>query len=384
VELRRRNLIQPADLPYSPGTPLVGGSVRFESGDFPAMLEATVAASGLTEEVEIASDGTRTAWGLACGIEAGGFVNFETAQVRIDIEGHVTVFSGMSHQGQGQLTTYAQVCAETLGADFERVTVQMGDTHLVPFGRGAFASRGAIFGANAVYGAAQLLREKVLKHAATLLQCEPSTLNIVHGRIVRADGGATDLGLAEIARAAAPGGPLFSGEGALEVQHIYKAEHPVTYGLNVHAAKVRLDPRTGVFTLLDYVVAHDAGRSLNPMIVEGQIVGGVCDGIGGALFSEIVYDENGQLLTGSLADYLVATAPEIPRIRLVHLETRPTTNPLGVRGIGEGGTIPAAATIANALARAIAPRSTGPEALLFTLPLKPQRVYAACIAAGLT
>ena len=179
------------------------------------------------------------------------------------------------------------------------------------------------------------------------------------------------------------GGVLFSGEGALEGQYVYRNEQPITYGMSVHAAKVKLDPRTGFFTLLDYVVSHDAGRSLNAMIVEGQVVGGVAEGIGGAMFSEMVYDSDAQLLTGSLADYLVATAPEIPRIRLVHKETRPTTNPLGVRGIGEGGTIPVAATLANALARIINPKKTGHESALFALPLKPQRVFAACRAAGL-
>jgi CO/xanthine dehydrogenase Mo-binding subunit len=153
--------------------------------------------------------------------------------------------------------------------------------------------------------------------------------------------------------------------------------------MSVHAAKVKLDPRTGFFSLLDYVLSHDAGRSLNPIIVEGQVIGGVVDGIGGAMFSEMVYDDVAQLLTGSLADYLVATAPGIPRIRLISMETRATTNRLGVRGIGEGGTIPAAATIVNAVARTIDSKKTGHESVLFALPLKPQRVFAACHAASI-
>ena len=205
IELRRRNLIRPADLPYKPGPRLLGSEIRFESGDFPAMLELALKTSGYVEDVEVAPDGTRIGWGLACGIEAGGFVNFETAHVFIDIRGNVTVFSGMTTQGQGQLTTYAQVCAETLGCDFERVSVLMGDTRLVPFGRGAFASRGAIFGANAVRGAAAILRDKVLAHAATLVQCDPGMLAIRHGRILRRDGEPTSLGLADIAQAASPG-----------------------------------------------------------------------------------------------------------------------------------------------------------------------------------
>ena len=381
VELRQRNMVRPADLPFEPGQLLAGGKVRFESGDFPAMLDATVAESGFVEQVETEPDGSRKAWGLACGIEASGFVNFETAHILVDILGNVTVNSGMTTQGQGQLTTYAQVCAETLGVDFERVRVRLGDTQLVPFGRGAFASRGAIFGANAVLGAAELLRSKILTHAGTLLQCDGSTLMIERGCIRRNNGEATNIGLAEIARAVAPGGPLFSGDPALEAQFVFKTDQPITYGVSVHACLIKLNPRTGFFRLLDYVVGHDAGRSLNSIIVEGQIVGGAADGIGGALFSELVYDHDAQLLTGSLADYLVATAPEIPRIRLVHMETRPGTNPLGVRGIGEGGVIPAAATIANALARAIDPEKSGHETSLFTLPLGPERVFAACQAA---
>jgi len=377
LDIRRRNMVRPVDLPFEPGTTLAGGRVRFESGDFPGMLDLVASTSGFDEKVEATADGHRIAWGFACGIEAGGFVNFETANVRVDASGRVTVLSGMTTQGQGQVTTYAQVCAEALGVDFERVTVRMGDTQLVPFGRGAFASRGAIFGANAVLGAAENLRAKILGHAGTLLQCDPSVLSIERGAI-RRNGDATDLTVAEIARAAAPGGPLFSGEAALEAQFVFKTDQPITYGLSAHACKVKVDPRTGFFSLLDYVVGHDAGRALNPIIVEGQIVGGVVDGIGGALFSELVYDEEGQLLTGSLADYLLATAPEIPRIRLSHMETRPSTNPLGVRGIGEGGVIPVAATIANALARAIDPKATGHEIELFTLPLRPERVFSAC------
>jgi carbon-monoxide dehydrogenase large subunit len=290
----------------------------------------------------------------------------------------------MTTQGQGQLTTYAQVCAEALGVDFERVNVRLGDTQLMPFGRGAFASRGAIFGANAVAGAAQKLRAKVLEHAGTLLQRNPESLLIERGIIHGANGLQTPLGIGDIAKAIMPGGALFTGEAALEAQYVFQTDQPITYGLTVHVVRVGLDPRTGFFRLLDYVVGHDGGRSLNPMIVAGQIVGGVVDGIGGALYSEIVYDENGQPLTGSLADYLVATAPEIPRIRMAHMETRPGTNPLGVRGIGEGGVIPAAAAIANAIGRAIDPSRSGHEQALFTLPLKPERIFSACRMAART
>ena len=161
----------------------------------------------------------------------------------------------------------------------------MGDTQLVPFGRGAFASRGAIFGANAVYGASLELRDRVLSYAGTLLQCEPSDLFLAAGQIRKSNGNSTGLGLADIAQAAGPGGSLFDGEAALEARYVYNNEQPITYGMSVHAAKIQLDPRTGLFKLLDYVVCHDAGRSLNDKIVEGQVIGGVVEGIGGAMLS---------------------------------------------------------------------------------------------------
>jgi CO/xanthine dehydrogenase Mo-binding subunit len=316
-------------------------------------------------------------------VETGGLVNFESAQVRVDPDGSVMVSSGISSQGQGQMTTYAQVCAEALGVDFERVSVRLGDTRLQPFGRGAFAARGAVMGANAVLAASERLRAKVLDRAATLLQCSAGELAIENGDIRYRDGRPADLTIGQIARAVAPGGALFDGEGALEASCVYEARQPLTSGFSVHIAKVRLDPRSGFFRILDYVVTHDAGRALNRMIVDGQVVGAVADGIGGAMFSEMVYDAEGQPLTGSLADYLVATAPEVPRIRVIHVDSPSSTNPLGVRGVGEGGIIPVAAALTNALARAIDPDRSGHETPLFSLPLKPERVFAACrLAAG--
>ena len=183
----------------------------------------------------------------------------------------------------------------------------------------------------------------MLERAATLLQCSAAELDIENGSIQRSDGGATDLTIAQIAQAVQPGGALFDGDAALEVSTVYEAKRVLTSGFSVHVAKVRLDPHTGLFRIEDYVVIHDAGRALNRTIVAGQIIGGVADGIGGAMLSEMVYDEGGQPLTGSLADYLVATATEIPRIRVVHLNSPSSTNALGVRPVGEGGIPPVAA-----------------------------------------
>ncbi len=377
ADIRRRNLVRPADLPYAIGTKVIGMPVGFESGDFPSMLEMTVNGTGYSEDVTVLPDGQREAWGLSCGIEGGGFSNYETAHIRIDTRGKVTVFTGMSSQGQGQATTLAQVCAETLGVAFDDVTVRLGDTGLLSFGRGAFASRGAIYGGNAVFGAAKLLLEKAVAAAAKLLKCEATDVEIVGGSAHK-KGSKESLVLGDVARAVGPGGSLFTGDAALTADFVYNATQLSTYSMSVHAVKVRVNPKTGFFSLLDYLVVHDAGRTMNRTIVDGQVVGGVADGIGGAMLSEMVYDENGQILTGTLADYLVATAPELPRIRVLHHDRPSGTNPLGVRGIGEGGTIAASSAIANALSRAIDAKNTGHEAPLHDLPLRPERVFEAC------
>jgi carbon-monoxide dehydrogenase large subunit len=378
ADLRRRNLVQPKEMPYTVGTVLFGNPMTYESADFPGAFERAIEESGYHERVQVEANGERIAYGLACGVETAGLVNFESAQLRVDVDGTVTLASGISSQGQGQRTTYAQVCAETLGVPFEAVRVQLGDTQLVPFGRGAFAARGAVMGANAVLGAAQRLRARILAHAGTLLQCADTSLDIEEGRIKHCDGRPTDLTIGDIARAVTPGGPLFDGEPALQAACVYEARNVLTSGFSVHVARVRLDPRTGFFRVLDYLVVHDAGRALNRMIVDGQVTGGVADGIGGAMFSEIVYDNEGQLLTASLADYLVVTAPEVPRIRVIHADCPSSTNPLGVRGVGESGIIPVAAVLANAVARAIDPMRTGHERELFAVPLTPERVFRAC------
>ncbi len=378
AEFRAHNLVRPDDMPYRVGTTLLGNDLVYENADFPRALATAIETSGYNERIEVAASGERIAFGLGCGVETGGLVNFESAQVRIDPDGAVVIASGMSSQGQGQFTTYAQVCAEALGVRFEEVSVRLGDTNLMPFGRGAFAARGAVIGANAVFSAAQSLRAKLLDRAATLLQCGPAELDIENGAIRYRDGRSTDLTIARIAQAVMPGGALFEGEVALEVSTVYEAKQVLTSGFSVHVAKIRLDPRTGLFRIEDYLVVHDAGRALNRMIVDGQIVGAVADGIGGAMFSEMVYDAEGQPLTSSLADYLVATAPEVPRIKVVHLDSPSSTNALGVRAVGEGGIIPVAAALTNALARAIDPVRAGHELPLFSLPLKPERVFAAC------
>lgn len=376
IEVRLRNIVAPADMPYAPHVPYAGPATRFESGDFPEMVRRAADESGFTLSREDIGDREAAAWGLACGIESTGFIGFESAKVRLDPQGNLMVWSGMTSQGQSQATTYAQLAADELGVPFERITVRMGDTADLAFGRGAFASRGAVIGGNAVSGAARRLRDKVLDRAGTLLQCGTEELDIRDGAIVRTNGEETDLSLAKIAGMSLPGGPLFNGDAALEEDYIYDSEGRITFALSVHAAKVAVNRRTGVYRLVDYYVLHDVGRVLHPEVVEGQTIGGVVDGIGCATLSEIKYDDDGQLLTGTLADYLVMTSSDAPRIRIGHMETIPTTNPLGVRGVGEGGIIPVGPAIANAVRRALDVGADRNDTGLCALPLRPDAVLA--------
>ena len=372
AEIRERNLVTGADLPWATGTRFGGMALIFDAGDFPEMLQRAVVEGGYTDAVEASGGCERVAWGLACGVDGSGFVNFESARVRIDSAGNVSLHSGMTSQGQGQSTTFAKICAETLGTSLDRIEVSMGDTALLPFGRGAFASRGAIFGGNAVHGAAVRLRQAVLRHAGRLTQSDPDVLSIVEGSILREGEIDTGLTIGDIARAVAPGGPLFDGVPALEAQYVFSTDQPITMGMSVHAAKVGVDTETGRVRLIDYFVVHDVGQALDRAVVDGQIIGGVIEGIGNAVLTEFIYAADGQPMTTTLGDYLVPSAVEAPTIGLAYMETRPTTNPLGVRGIGESGTIAPPAAILNAVARI-----AGPGADVSVVPLSPPRVLAA-------
>ncbi|QOZ19634.1 MULTISPECIES: xanthine dehydrogenase family protein molybdopterin-binding subunit [Bradyrhizobium] len=377
-ELRRRNIVAPQDMPYDPSISYGGAKGIFESGDFPQLVRRAVQASGYHESVENGPGRERIAWGLACGIEGTGLINYETARIQIDASGVIHIHCGLSSQGQGQATALREVCVQAIGADPRYVKVTLGDTGLLGFGRGTFASRGAVMGGNATLGAAEKIRQTLLAGAGQLLQCAPESLRISKGQVLRSDGTATTLSLRDLAQAYQPNGPLFTGNvTALDETFVFDNKNTVTMAVSVHAAKVAVDERTGACKVLDYLVVHDAGRMLVPKIVEGQIVGGAAEGIGCALFSEFVHDDQGQLLTGSLSDYLLISAPETPRIRVDHLETHASTNPLGVRGVGEGGTIAAPPAIVNAVRRAINPESVELEEQLFRLPLRPDSVLRA-------
>ena len=378
ADVRRRNLIPGEEMPRSMGMPYRDGAeMVYDSGDYPAQLEQALETFGYDElraqQATWRAEGRLVGVGISSYVEGSGFGPYEGAIVRLDQRGHLHVVTGAKPHGQGLETTLAQVCADEFGLDPERITVTAGDTSLIQFGVGTFASRSAVTAGTAVGVAAGRLREKVLTVAGELLEANPADLEIVEDGVVSRDVHAQAVSFAEIHAAAAPGprNRLPAGLGAgLEVEY-YFVPPTVTFASGTHVASVEVDPETGFVRVLRYLTVEDCGRMLNPTVVEGQIQGGVAHGIGSALFEGVLYDEECQLLTGSYMDYLLPTSAEIPPIEVGHQEHLSDLNPFGIKGCGEGGAVSPPAAIANAVVDALRPLSInvnrvplGPETLL--------------------
>lgn len=373
VELRRRNLLRPDELPHDLGFPYRDGEPAvLDPADYPALLEAAVRLLGDEELARRSEDEVRrgrlVGTGVACYVEGTGIGPFEGARVELAADGAVSVRTGACSQGQGHETVFAQVCADALGVGPDRVTVTVGDTEGLERGWGTVASRSAVVAGNAVAAAARRVREQVLRAAADALEAAPEDLELAGDRVAVAGAPSRAVALAELAA---------RDPAALRATEYFEPPR-VTWAAGVHAARVSVDPETGEVRVLAYAVAHDCGPLLNPTIVDGQVRGGVAQGIAGALYEEIAYDEGAQLLSATLADYLVPTAVEIPPVRLAHLETPSPTNPLGLKGLGEGGAIPGPAAIANAVEDALRPSG----AVVRRTPLSPPAVRALIEGAG--
>jgi CO/xanthine dehydrogenase Mo-binding subunit len=298
--------------------------------------------------------------------------------VEVDTDGTVRIYTGATSQGQGQETTLAQVCSEVLGVPVESITVTHGDTRLMKYGVGTFASRAAVTAGSAVFRASERVRERALAIAARHLEAAPADVVLAEGRVHVAGFPDRFVGLGDVARMATPGArgpaseaPVDAGEGLSETAYFHVTEE--TSGFAVHTAEVSVDPETGVVRVERYVVAADAGRAINPTIVEAQLVGGAVQGISGALHEELAHDETGQLLTGTLMDYSLPTAESAGHVEAIIFESHTPSNPLGVKGVGEGGISGAGAAVANAVADALRPLG----ARIAELPLTPARVRQA-------
>jgi carbon-monoxide dehydrogenase large subunit len=359
VELRRRNLIARDALPFTRGIPYRDGMpVVYDSGDYEAVLDQALERSGhatFRERQRAAHrEGRRLGFGLATYNEATAVGPHEGAAVAIEADGRVSVTIGPPSQGQGHETVLAQVCAERLGVAIDDVVVSGGDTARFPVGSGTYASRVAVIAGNAVAQAADAVREKAARLAASALECDPHDVVIANGRAEVK--GAPHRGVDFRALAALSSRPDVVrrvGEPGLAAVRYFSPES-VTWAGGVHAAVVEVDRETGGVTVLAYHVVHDAGREINPRLVEGQAHGGAVQGIGMALSEGIVYDEGGQLLTATLMDYGLPRADAVPAIDVEGHDSRSPLNPLGLKGTGEGSAGPPPAAIANAIADALA------------------------------
>ena len=295
--------------------------------------------------------------GLGCYTEGTGAGPFEGARVRIEPSGKIYVAGGACPQGQGMETIFAQIMADTWQVDPEDIVITLADTAAIPIGFGTVASRSTVTLSAAIHHASERLREKAFSIAANMMECGPQDLELRHGKVGVIGVPNMEVPLGAVARAAAPGwdhGRPVGVEAGLE--ETYYWEPPtVTWSYAVHAVIVDVDIGTGAVRLDRYAVAHDCGVVINPMLVEGQIIGGTVQGVGGGLLEGFAYDNEGQLLTGSLMDYLAPTASDVPDIALVHLHSPSSLNPLGVKGLGEGGAIAPPVAIANAVCDALAP-----------------------------
>ncbi|MBX5467005.1 MAG: xanthine dehydrogenase family protein molybdopterin-binding subunit [Firmicutes bacterium] len=379
AEVRRRNLIPPDAFPYATGIESPE-RVVYDSGDFPAVLEEALALAGWDQaaaRIEAArQEGRWIGIGLAMNVEDTGGGGYEGARVRVDGNGEVTVYSGAVAQGQGHETAFAQVAAEVLDLPPERIRVALGDTDDIPLGIGTFGSRATTLAGNAVRESAIAVRRQIVEWAARLLEADPEDVVWEGGAAYVRGVPERRISLEAIAARANPLTPIPMGpEGPLPLgleATTYFQSAP-TYSSGCHACWVEVDPRTGQVRVLDYVVVHDCGRMLNPKLVEGQIYGGVLFGLSTVLLEELRYGEDGQLLTTTFLDYPLPTTTEMPPLRIAHRETPSPRNPLGIKGAGESGTIPALAALTAAVEDALKPFGVH----LTELPLTPERLLQA-------
>jgi CO/xanthine dehydrogenase Mo-binding subunit len=395
-EVRRRNFIQPHEFPWDVGLTFQdGGPTRYDSGDYPAGLEMALDRIGFgtfrERQRAARADGRHIGLGVACYVEGTGIGPYEGAHVRVEPSGTVYVATGLTTQGQGHQTTFAQIAADALGCDPANVTVVTGDTSRFNWGAGTFASRALVTAGNAVASAAGKVRDKALRLAAELLEVAPHDLEVRDGAISVKGVPDRRLALGALATVANPiryaygkeaaeaalrlvkprqGAVLRDGEEpGLEARGFYAPPH-ATFASGCHAAIIEVDVETGVVRVLEYVVQHDCGRIVNPTIVEGQIHGGVAQGIGGALYEKLCFDTAGQPLTQTFMEFHIPTAKEVPALEVVHLETLSPLNPLGVKGVGEAGAIPVPALVAEAVEDALAPFGVR----VTEMPLTPERI----------
>jgi len=399
AEVRSRNFIDPADFPWDVGlTYQDGGPTKYDSGNYQAGLDKLKMVLDYdnfpAKQAEALKEGRYLGLGIAYYVEGTGIGPYEGAQVRVESDGRIFASTGVTSQGQAHYTTFAQIVADQLGVQPQDVLVTTGDTQAFYWGVGTYASRAATIAGSAMHLAAVKVREKAKKVAADLFEAAPEDIELADGKVFVKDAPHRSLTLGQVAISANPlryaygenartlmsmklagsrQGPALPperGAPGLEASEFYSPPHG-SFASGVHGAIIEVDPKIGMVTFVKYAAVHDCGRVINPMVVEGQVHGGVAQGIGGAFFERLVYNEEGQITNASFMDYLIPTAAEIPSISVDHVETPSPLNPLGVKGAGEAGVIPVPALFASAIDNALSPFGIRVQ----EMPLHPCRLY---------
>ena len=379
VEIRRKNLIPPEKFPYNNEiiyqdfAPLV-----YDSGNYAPALERAVELIDYRrfldeEQPRLRAEGKHVGLGVVTYVEGTGIGPYEGARVTVETSGRISVATGIGTQGQGHYTSFAQIVADQLGAGVTDVRLVTGDTAEFYWGAGTFASRGAVVAGNAIHAAAVAVRKKILAKASVELEVDEADLELVDGTVRVKGVPSTAIKLGDLAARANPlrGAVKPGTEPGLEATDYFGPERGATAS-GVHAMIVEVDPETMLIDIKRYVVVHDCGRVINPMILEGQIHGGVAQGIGNAFYEELVWDEHGQLLNASFMDYLLPTADTMPVIETDHVETPSPLNPLGIKGAGEAGAIPVGPLFAQALEDAL----SAFHVEITEIPLSPNKLFA--------
>jgi carbon-monoxide dehydrogenase large subunit len=379
AEIRRRNLIPPDAFPYKNEIIYQDFQpLEYDSGNYEPVLDMALDAIGYDaflkeEQPRQRAAGRHVGIGVACYVEGTGIGPYEGAKVQVQANGRVSVATGIGTQGQGHFTVFAQIAADQLGVDVRDVDVVTGDTDQFYWGAGTFASRGAVVAGNAVNEASKVVRQKALKLASDVFECAEEDLVIEDGKVGIVGIPGKYIRLGELAQRANPmrGAVKPGTEPGLESTQYFGPPSGATAN-GVHAMIVEIDPMTFDLKILKYVVVHDCGTVINPLILAGQIHGGVAQGIGNAFYEKLSFDDQGQLLNASLADYLLPTALEVPRMELAHTVTDSPLNPMGIKGAGEAGAIPVGPLFAQAIEDALQIRG---QVELLEIPLSPSRLF---------
>ena len=380
-EIRRRNLIQPENMPYTrPLASRADPSIIIDEADFPKCMETVLEISDWigfpARQAAAAAEGRKIGIGLSVYLKGSGRGPFEAATVRVGPSGRVSVTSGVSAIGQGTRTMLAQIVAQSLGVSVDDIDVVIGDTSAIPYGMGAASSRQTVTAGSSARAAANEVRNKALRVAAHILEAAQDDLEIADGRVHVKGVPGMSVGLGEIATqlaGAATGFALPAGEKPGLEAHVAEQIDGLAFSNGAHVAEIEVDPDTGNVRVLNYVIAHDCGVMVNPLVIDGQVAGGAAHGLGFAMYEKMIWDDQAQPQSTNLAEYLVPGSAEMPNLHIEHIVVPSSQNPLGVKGVGESGLVPVPAVIASAIENALSSQ----DVRISKIPVGPTDILAA-------